>query len=288
MALASGFFCMAGCLVKYGSYIGVYKLAFFRFVIGLGLIAAAVMSGRVRLVFVNRKLLFLRGLVGGIGICLGLLAITRLGLGKGMVLVCSYPIFASIISAVFLKERLRLFDIGAILTAILGIYFVAYEKQPGLSLLVFGKYELLAILGAVVAGITITLIRKLHDTDNSLAIYFSQCAVGLWLVMVPACRTAGDVGLKGVFILLGIGATITAGQLLMTEGFRYVPVKIGSLLLMLEPVLCYLAGVAMFGEPLTWSCLLGSVLVIGSCAVVLARKKAENLTAKNKIDILSQ
>jgi len=273
MALASGFFCMAGCLVKYGSYIGVYKLAFFRFVIGLGLIAAVVMSWRVKLVFINKKLLFLRGFVGGIGIYLGLLSITRLGLGKGMVLVCSYPIFASIISTVFLKERLRLINFGAILTAVAGIYFIAYEKQLGLSLLVFGKYELLAILGAVVVGITITLIRKLHDTDNSLAIYFSQCVVGMWLVIVPAFRTAGEVGLKGVFILLGIGVTVTIGQLLMTEGFKYVPVKIGSLLLMLEPVLCYLAGVAMFGETLTLSSLLGSVLVIGSCAIVLSSRK---------------
>jgi hypothetical protein len=32
MALASVFFCMTGCLVKYGAYIGAYKLAFFRFV----------------------------------------------------------------------------------------------------------------------------------------------------------------------------------------------------------------------------------------------------------------
>jgi drug/metabolite transporter (DMT)-like permease len=273
MALASVFFCMAGCLIKYGAYIGAYKLAFFRFVIGLGLIATAVMSGRVKLVFVNKRLLFLRGLAGGIAVCIALLSITRLGLGKGMVLVCSYPIFASVISAVFLKERLRLFDAGAILTAILGIYLIAYEKQLGFSLLVFGRYELLAVLGAVIAGITVTLIRKLHDTDNSLAIYFSQCAVGMWLVIVPAFRTAGEVGVKGIFILLGIGATVTVGQLLMTEGFKYVPVKIGSLLLMLEPVLCYLAGVAMFGEPLTWPCLLGSVLVISSCAVVLARKK---------------
>jgi drug/metabolite transporter (DMT)-like permease len=273
MALASVFFCMTGCLIKYGSYMGAYKLAFFRFAIGLGLIATAVMSGRVKLVLVNKKLLFLRGLAGGIAVCIAFLSITKLGLGKGMVLVCSYPIFASVISAVFLKERLRLFDVAAILTAILGIYFIAYEKQLGFSLLVFGRYELLAVLGAVIAGITITLIRKLHDTDNSLAIYFSQCAVGMWLVIVPAFRAAGEVGLKGICILLGIGATVTVGQLLMTEGFKYVPVKIGSLLLMLEPVLCYVAGVAMFGEPLTWSCLLGSVLVIGSCAVVLAHKK---------------
>ncbi|MHC4753423.1 MAG: DMT family transporter [Planctomycetota bacterium] len=217
--------------------------------------------------------MFLRGLAGGIGIYIGILTITKLGLGKGMVLVCSYPIFASVISAVFLKERLRLFDVGAILTAMLGIYFIAYEKQQGFSLLVFGKYELLAVLGAVIAGITVTLIRKLHDTDNSLAIYFSQCVVGMWLVIVPAFRTTGDIGLKGISILLGIGATVTVGQLLMTEGFKYVPVKIGSLLLMFEPVLCYMAGVAMFGEPLGWSCLLGSVLVIGSCVVVLTRKR---------------
>ena len=273
MALASVFFCMAGCLVKSGSYIGAYRLAFFRFVIGLGLIAAAAMSGRVKLVFNNKKLLFLRGLAGGIAILIGFLSITKLGLGKGMVLICSYPIFASIISAVFLKERLRLFDIGAILTAVAGIYFIAYDKQQGFSLLVFGKYELLAVLGAVIVGIAVTLIRKLHDTDDSSAIYFSQCAVGMWLVLGPSFSSESSIGLNGVFILLGIGVSVTVGQLLMTEGFKYVPVKTGSLLLMLEPVLCYVAGVAIFGEPLTLSCVCGSVLVIGACTVVLTRRK---------------
>ncbi|MFB0554574.1 MAG: DMT family transporter [Phycisphaerae bacterium] len=274
--LACGFFCMTGCLVKSGSYIGAYRLAFFRFVLGLGLVAtAAAMSGRVKLVFNNKKLLFLRGLTGGIGVSIALISITKLGLGKGMVLVSSYPIFASITSAIFLKERLRPLDFVAIIGAMLGIYFIAYDKQQSSSLLVFGKYELLAVLGAVIAGIAITLIRKLHDTDDSLAIYFSQCAVGMWLVIVPAFTTGGGIGLKGVFILLGIGAGVTAGQLLMTEGFKYVPVKIGSLLLLLDPVLCYIAGTAIFNEPLTLSCFFGTVLVISACATVLVRRKLD-------------
>ena len=274
--LACVFFCMTGCLVKSGSYIGAYRLAFFRFVLGLGLIAAAAMSGRVKLVFNNKKLLFLRGLTGGIGVSIALISITKLGLGKGMVLVSSYPIFASITSAIFLKERLRPLDFVAIIVAMLGIYFIAYDKQQSSSLLVFGKYELLAVLGAVIAGIAITLIRKLHDTDDSLAIYFSQCAVGMWLVIVPAFTTGGGIGLKGVFILLGIGAGVTVGQLLMTEGFKYVPVKIGSLLLLLDPILCYIAGTIIFNEPLTVPCLLGAVLVIGACAVVLLRRKLDH------------
>jgi drug/metabolite transporter (DMT)-like permease len=275
MALASIFFCIAGCLVKSGSHIGPFRMAFFRFVIGLGLIAAAAMSGRIKLVFNNKKLLFLRGLTGGIAILIGFVTITKLGLGKGMVLICSYPVFASIISAVFLKERLRLFDIGAILTAIAGIYFIAYEKQQGFSLLVFGKYELLAVLGAVIAGISVTIIRRLHDTDDSMSIYFSQCLVGMWLVLGPSLSSEGPIGLNGVFILLGIGISVTIGQLLMTEGFKYVPVKTGSLLLMVEPVLCYVAGVVIFREHFSLPCVFGSALVIGSCAVVLTRKRFE-------------
>ena len=276
MALASGFFCIAGCLVKSGSYIGAYKLTFFRFVIGLGLIAAAAMSGKARLVFVNKKLLLLRGLIGGTAVFITLLCITKLGLGKGVIMISSYPIFGSIISAIFLKERLRLFDVGAILTAMVGIYFIAYDEQNGFSLLVFGRYELLAVFGAVLAGFAVTIIRKLHDTDSSLAIYFSQCLVGMWLLIGPALGSEESVDFKGVFILLGLGGSITIGQLLMTEGFKYVPVKIGSLLMMLETVLCYVAGVAIFREPLTWSSLLGSVLVIGACTVVLLRRKLDH------------
>jgi hypothetical protein len=85
--MASVIFCIAGSLVKYGSYIGAYRLAFFRFVIGFGLIATIAMSGRVKLVFNNKKLLFLRGLTGGTAVFITLLAITKLGLGKGMVLI---------------------------------------------------------------------------------------------------------------------------------------------------------------------------------------------------------
>ena len=272
--VACGFFCIAGSLIKSGSYIGAYKLAFFRFVIGLCLIATAAMSGQVKLVFNNKKLLFLRGLAGGTAVFIGILSITKLGLGKGMVLVSSYPIFASIFSAIFLKERLRAINFAAILTALVGVYFVAYDKGQDFTLLVFGKYELLAVLGAVIAGVAINLIRKLHDTDDSVAIYFSQCVVGMWLVIIPAFRGDTTVGLKAVFILLAMGASITVGQLLMTEGMKYVPVKIGSLLLLLDPVLCYIAGVVIFSEPLTFFCLLGSVLVVGSCATVLAGRKA--------------
>lgn len=282
---ACWFFCLAGCLIKSGSYIGAYKLVFFRFVIGLCLIAGAKMSGRVKLVFNDKKLLFLRGLTGGIAVFISVLSITKLGLSKGMVLICSYPIFGSIFSAIFLKERLRMINFAALFTALVGVYFVAYDQGQGFTLLVFGKYEILAVIGAGIAGIAITLIRKLHDTDDSLAIYFSQCAVGMWLVIIPAFRGGIAIELKAVFIIAGMGLAITVGQLFMTEGMKYVPVKVGSLLLLLEPVLCYIAGVAIFSESVTIFSVFGSVLVIGSCVVVMAGRKKKTLPVKSNVSV---
>ncbi len=269
-------FCVAGCLVRQAAYIGPVRIALFRFVIGLGLITGAAVFGRVKLRFNDRRLLFLRGLTGGTAVFIAFLAITELGLGKGTVIICSYPIFASIFSAIFLKERLRLVNVAAIVIAFSGIYLISSDDSDGLwTFSVFGKIELITIFGAVLGGIAVTLIRKLHDTDNSAAIYFSQCSVGMWLVLLPALKGGVAIGSTGMLLLLGIGVFATVGPLLMTEGYKYVPVKTGSLLCMLDPVAAYIAGVVIFGEPLVARSVVGAVLVVAACASVLVGRKDE-------------
>ena len=118
-----------------------------------------------------------------------------------------------------------------------------------------------------------TLIRKLHDTDNSPTIYFSQCAVGLCFVLFGAFGEGGTIGPAALVMLLGIGVFATAGQLLMTEGYRYLPVRTGSLLSMLETVLAYAAGVVIFDERLSIQSIVGAMLIVGACATVLGGRK---------------
>lgn len=271
---ASGCFCWAGILVRCASDIEPLKLAFFRFVVGLVLVVAAATSGRVKLQFNDKRLLFVRGFCGGTAIYIAFLAISKLGLGKGTLLICCYPIFACIISAIFLKERFRVLNIVAVFVALAGIYFVSRDNESPFSLLrVFGKYEIITLIGAMISGVAVTAIRKLHDTDNAWSIYFAQCFVGMVLLAVPALVTAWDISWKGWLIMVGIGVGATAGQLLMTQGFRYVPVRIGSLIGMLDPVFAYAAGVLIFGERLVAVTVFGAVLVIGSCCVVLGCKE---------------
>ncbi len=102
---ANGCFCLAGIFVKSASGVGPLKIAFFRFVVGLGLVVAVSCLGRFKLEFNDKRLLCVRGITGGIAIYIAFLAISKLGLGKGTLLICCYPIFACLFSAIFLKER---------------------------------------------------------------------------------------------------------------------------------------------------------------------------------------
>jgi drug/metabolite transporter (DMT)-like permease len=216
---ANGCFCLSGILVKCGLDIGPLRLAFFRFVVGAGLVAAVTRSGRFKLQFNDKRLLFVRGLCGGTAIYIAFLAISKLGLGKGMLLICCYPIFACIFSAIFLKERFGVLSMAAIFVALTGIYFVSREGSESFSVLkVFGKYEIITLIGAVISGVAVTTVRKLHDTDNSWSIYFSQCLGGMALFGVPALAMGWNISWEGWLIMLGIGVGATGGAVIDDGG----------------------------------------------------------------------
>jgi len=265
-------FCLMSGLVRYASDIDPYKTTLFRFIVGLGMLGTAALLGKITLKFTNGPLLLLRGLTGGIAILIFFFSISKLGVGKGTVLIYSFPIFGSIFSSIFLKEKISTIRFGAILMAFAGIYLLAADNGQGLSLIgVLGMYELLAIFGAMLGGVALVAVKKLHNTDSSYAIYFAQCVIGLWVVILPANIVPCSIGISGGLLLVAVGAASTVGQLLSTEGLRYVQVATGSLLGMLVPVLNYFLGVVAFDEVISWRSAIGSTIVLGSCVVVLLK-----------------
>lgn len=271
-------FSLMSALVRYASDIDPYITTLFRFVVGLGILGTAALLGKIKLKFVNGPLLFFRGLFGGTAILIYFFSIAKLGVGKGTVLIYAFPIFGSIFGSIFLKEKIGLIRLGAILMAFFGIYLLAADNGDGSpSLGVLGKYELLAIFGAMLGGMALVLVKKLHDTDSSYAIYFAQCVIGLWIVVVPANIVPCSIGFYGVLLLLAIGVTATAGQLLSTEAYRYVEIATGSLLGMLLPVMNYFIGVTIFGEFFSWQSFIGSSTVIGSCVIVLLKNNRNKM-----------
>lgn len=272
-------FCLMSTLVRYASDIDPYKTTLFRFVIGLGILGTAALFGKIRLKFTHGPLLFLRGLFGGTAILIFFWSIPKLGIGKATVMAYSFPIFGSLFSAIFLKERVGVAQVAALLIAFAGIGLLASGNGQAASLWVLpGRHELLTIFGAMLGGIALVLVKKLHDTDSSYAIFFAQCVIGLWVVVVPANVVPCAIGWTGGLLLVAIGIASAIGQLLSTEGYRYLPVMKGSLFGMLVPVLNYGVGVILFAEPLSVRSVIGSAAVLG--ASVAALRKNKNLSER--------
>ena len=175
------------------------------------------------------------------------------------------------ISALFLHERISLYKWALILIAFAGIYITVMGNgsiQQGM-----GRYELLALLGALVAGVVVVLIKILRETESASAIFCAQSAIGFWLVLLPSHVGGGAVSMRSGLVLL-IAAVLAAGaQLLMTWSYRHVPVSTGALLSLMTPALSVLIGISLFGEPVTPEETFGIAIVLGSCvSLVVVRR----------------
>jgi drug/metabolite transporter (DMT)-like permease len=261
-------FCGMVCLIRYASSLNIQTTTLFRFIVGLGVVGALAMAGRARLTFVNKPGLFLRGLMGGVAVWMCYVSIAQLGLIKSSLIGYTYPVFATLFSALYLKEKIRLGKALCLFGACFGIGMVmlASASASGKSGVApgFGYWEAFALAGAMIGGLTIVLVKKLQDTDSTESIFFSQCLVGFWIVIVPATAAPSDIGYHGCALLLAIGLLAAVGQLVMTEGFRYISVSSGSVITLLSPVLTVAVGAILFHESFPPLSMAGAVILLAS------------------------
>ncbi|MCX7029324.1 MAG: DMT family transporter [Spirochaetes bacterium] len=248
-----------------------FLTSFIRFAVGLAVVGSLAFAGRARIAFVNVPLLLLRGVTGSVAVYTSFLAIEKLGLARGSVVSYTYPLFAAVGGAVFLKERVRPFGWAALVAAVGGMVLMRWggiveggAADPSTAL-----WYGLTLAGSVVAGLAIVCVRRLTATDSAPAIFFSQSLVGFWLAFVPAASRPAAFGPRLALLLLGIGLAATAAQLLMTWSYGRVDIATGSLLGVLAPVINVGVGVLAFRETFGPVEAVGAAVVLAACAAVV-------------------
>ena len=263
-------FSATSTLIRLAPNIDPFKSSLFRFAIGMTLLGTAAICKRIRLDFSNTPLLIARGLTGGLSVFIFFWSINAIGLGKGTLLSYTYPVFAAIWGVILLGEKVspRLWMFIAV--AFFGFALTSMGRGDVMPTL--GLPECFAIAGAMLSGLAIVIVRKLRATESTYAIFFSQCVLGFWLMLIPANIVPAAIGIPGGFVLLGIGVSAAIGQLLMTYSFKALSVSQGSVIALVTPVVNIGIGVLVFNETLTLLSGLGMFLVLAACTLIAIQK----------------
>ena len=190
------------------------------------------------------KLITARGIVGALSIVAFYVTIVKLGAARAVILNLTYPIFASVIAAVWLKEKLSR---AAMLWMLVGFGGLVIFLSDDGQLLRPSAYDLLALAGALGAGWVVVIIRRLRHEEHPATIYASQALYSL----IVASPWVGKISALPASAMLGLvaGAVIvTIAQLIMTRAYQFMSVSRGSSLQMLLPLVTAVGGYIFFNE----------------------------------------
>ncbi len=253
---------------EYG--VNAWLTAEVRFVVCMVLVYAFSFISREPLRFVNRRWLVSRGLFGGLSASIYFYSITKIGIGKSTIFTYTYPLWAALLAPLLLQERIKLGVLAAVLASLGGLYLIIVPPE-GLGQTSW--FDLVAIIGGLFAGWAILSIKKLHATDTSRAIIFSQSFFGFFIVAAPSHAHGYASAWPAWGILIAVGLIAAAAQLQMTHAYRFIGATEGSLLSMLTPVMSVGLGVLVFHEAVTTRSLIGCIIVLLGCTYAAIPQK---------------
>jgi drug/metabolite transporter (DMT)-like permease len=240
------------------------QIAFIRFVIGLAVCGLA--ATRVRMRATNKVGLLLRGAYGGAAVFFYFLGIAHLPVGIATLLNYSAPVFTAMYAAAFLGEAITMTTLGALTLTSVGVVLVIVGTAP-VGSLGFGRWQLVAVLSAMLSGAAVATIREVRKTDGSWEIFAAFCAAGAAIAAVPAIRNWIPPRPGEWVTLAAVGVTSVIGQLLMTHALRYVRAAVGGIVAQLTPVTSLALGWALFGDRIGALALAGAVLTLAGVSV---------------------
>lgn len=246
------------------------EIAFIRFALMLLPLLLVPRLARRALAYDRLDLLVYRGIFGGSAVLLYFLAIAHIPVGTATLLNYSSPIFSVLFAALLLGEGVRRWVLLPAGIAFLGVALVTGGLAEGGLFTHFGRWEAVGLASAVLSGAAVAAIRAARRTESSWAIYGSFTVFGL-LTTAPVgifhWRTPNG---REWLLLVVVGATSIAAQLLMTYAYRWVTNVQSGAMAQLTVLIAFALGALFLDEPFGWNQALGCLLTLaGIIGVVL-------------------
>lgn len=261
MILASTSFAMMAAMVKLsGGAVPISQQLFFRNLM-IGIFAYMTMR-KERIPIAPRKEskrdLFFRSAFGLCGMICFFYANRNLKLGDAQILQKTAPVFIALLSTIILKEKLTLQKIVSLVLAFLGAV-VIIKPDGNYTLFPF----LVGLMGAFMAGLAYTFLRKLRNENGFRIIFFFSIFSSI-VLFPPMVYSFEPLSLKNWGILILIGLFAGSGQFFVTRAYASAPASEVSIFDYTGVIVAPLIGIVLFSERLTLRMLFGMILVIAS------------------------
>ncbi|MBW3566523.1 MAG: DMT family transporter, partial [Proteobacteria bacterium] len=183
-------------------------------------------------------------------------------------LAFSAPVFAGILSVVFLGERFRLHRWGAIAAGFAGMLIIL---RPGFTAV--GLSALAVLIAATCYALNAISVRILGRTDSTAAMTFwfmTMLAIGAGALALPDWQ---PTRMDDAWWLLAMGITGALGQVFITAAFKRAPVSIVAPFEYSSLFWGVLLDLAIWGElpgPIVFA---GAAVIVGSGLYLIHRER---------------
>lgn len=209
-----------------------------------------------------------RALIGGTGMFLTLGVVRLLPLAEATVLGFTAPMFAVILSALMLKERVGVWRWSAVIAGLLGVVIIAGPESG--SLPVFGVA--VGIGAAFMVALVTVQVRDLGRTEEPVTVVFYFSAFSAPLLGLFLFQTGVKHDLTGWLMLGGIGLTGLVAQMAMTASLRYGSVSSVIVVDYIQLAWATIWGWLIFDHlppATTW---IGAPVIIGASILIVWRE----------------
>ena len=224
--------------------------------------------------------LVMRAAFGTFGVFCNFYAIGKLMTADASILNKLSPFFAIIFSFFILKERVKPYQVAAVIIAFIGALFVI---QPGG--MEFNPATVIGAAGGMGAGVAYTYVRKLTlngERGPRIVFFFSafSCIVALPYMIFRF----SPMSLQQWLFLIGAGAAAAMGQFTITAAYSCAPAREISVYDYTQIIFAAGLGFFLFGDVPNVLSVIGYAIIVGVSVAMFIVNNRNNVNLSKTVE----
>lgn len=275
-------FAVLNCFIKLASSeIGPYVIVAYRCGLGALLMFSLIrITPEAKLVRLHR-FNFIKGFIDFISIPLWIIAMSHLMIGEVVSISYITPILSTFLAVIFLKEKMSIHKIIALLLGISGVLMIIKPTSA-----IFNPYSLFVLLACFLWAATIIFTKKLTKIQHPFVIVFYSNLTAFFIALPFSIANWVWVDVKITAILACVAVMAILSNTLVTKAYKLTDVTNVMPFDYNRLLFSTLLGFVVFGEVIDLQTYVGAAIIFGATmylTVMFSReKKAEQQLEVNE------